>query len=59
MKNKSNTLISVIIPVFNEEKYIGRCLRSILDQSISRDLFQIILINDCSSDRTSYALDLF
>ena len=26
--------ISVIVPVFNQEKWIGRCIRSLLDQRI-------------------------
>ena len=37
----SNPEISVIIPVFNHEKFIGRALRSILDQSIERNKFEI------------------
>tara|TARA_B110000444_G_scaffold251725_1_gene280009 strand:- start:1346 stop:2005 length:660 start_codon:yes stop_codon:yes gene_type:complete len=51
--------ISVIIPVFNQEKWIGRCLRSLLNQSIARDKYELILINDGSIDRSEYALDLF
>ena len=51
--------ISVLVPIFNQEKYIGRCLRSLLSQSYSKDLYEIIVINDGSIDRTSYALNLF
>ena len=51
--------ISVIIPVFNQEKWIGRCLRSLLNQSIARDKYELILINDGSIDRSDYALELF
>jgi len=51
--------ISVIIPVFNQEKYIGRCLRSLLKQTISSNDFEIIVINDGSSDNTEKALSLF
>ena len=51
--------ISVIISAFNEEKYIGRCLRSLLKQNISDDLYEIIVINDASEDRTDFALKLF
>ncbi len=51
--------ISVIVAAYNEEKYIGRCLRSLLDQNISRNDFEIIVINDGSIDRTEYALSLF
>ena len=45
-------LISIIIPVFNNEKYIGRCLRSLKNQSISKNLFEIIIVDDCSSDNS-------
>lgn len=51
--------ISVIIPVFNQEKWIGRCLRSLLNQSMTRDQYELILINDGSVDRSDYALELF
>ena len=43
-------LISVIIPVYNREKLIGECLRSVLGQS-HRNL-QVILIDDGSTDGT-------
>jgi glycosyltransferase involved in cell wall biosynthesis len=51
--------ISVIIPAFNEEKHIGRALRSILDQSMNPNDYEVIVVDDNSSDRTSYALDCF
>lgn len=52
-------LISVIIAAYNAEKFIGRCLRSLLLQTLPHDSYEIIVINDGSSDRTSYALELF
>ena len=58
MSHKSPT-VSVIIAAFNEEKYIGRCLRSLLDQTIDKKEYEIIVINDGSTDNTSYALELF
>lgn len=51
--------ISVIVPVFNNEKYIGRCIRSLMAQDFPRHEFEIIVIDDGSSDRTPYALELF
>ena len=42
--------VSVIIPVYNAEKYLERCLRAILGQT-HKDL-EIILINDGSTDRS-------
>ena len=44
--------ISVIIPVYNSEKYIGRCLRSLSRQNISKKNYEIIVINDYSKDNS-------
>jgi len=52
-------LVSVIIPVFNQEKWIGRCLRSLMHQTMPRNNYELIVVDDGSDDRTSYALDLF
>lgn len=41
-------LVSIIIPVYNSEKYIARCICSVLDQSYDR--LQIIVVNDGSKD---------
>ena len=41
-------LISIIIPIYNLEKYIERCLKSIQSQSL--DDFEVILVNDGSTD---------
>jgi glycosyltransferase involved in cell wall biosynthesis len=51
--------ISILIPVQNEEKYVGRCIRSILNQTLPRREYEIIVINDASTDRTLYALEVF
>jgi len=51
--------VSVIIPAFNEEKYVGRCIRSALSQSLRHSEYEIIVINDCSTDNTSKVLDQF
>lgn len=51
--------VSIIVAAYNEEKYIGRCIRSILNQTLPRNEFEIIVVNDGSQDRTQYALELF
>ena len=43
-------LISVIMSVYNEEKYIKDAVESILNQT--RSEFELIIIDDCSTDRT-------
>jgi glycosyltransferase involved in cell wall biosynthesis len=50
--SSSKVSVSVIIPVFNQELYIGRCLRSLIDQSLSKEDYEIIVINDGSTDET-------
>jgi glycosyltransferase involved in cell wall biosynthesis len=52
-------LISVIVAAYNQEKYIGRCLRSLLHQTLPHESYEIIVIDDGSTDRTPYALELF
>ena len=43
-------VISVIVPVYNQEKYIEECLRSLLTQAT--DEVEFLLINDGSTDRS-------
>lgn len=43
-------LFSIIIPIYNVERYIARCLESVLNQSY--DNFEVILINDGSDDNS-------
>ncbi|MFA5035830.1 MAG: glycosyltransferase family 2 protein [Candidatus Izemoplasmatales bacterium] len=50
-------MISILIPVYNEEKYIRECINSILDQSYTD--FEIIIVNDQSIDNTLEILNEF
>jgi len=51
--------VSLVVAVRNQEKYIGRCIRSILNQTYSRNDYEIIVVNDASTDQTRFALELF
>ncbi|RKI43248.1 glycosyltransferase [bacterium D16-51] len=44
--------ISVIIPCYNAEKTLNRCLNSIINQTIGMGNLEIILVNDASTDST-------
>ena len=44
--------VSLIIPVFNGQETIVRCLDSIYNLSLSNDRFEVIVIDDCSTDNT-------
>lgn len=50
MKKENNPLISIIIPVFNNERYIKECVNSALNQDY--DNIEIIIVNDGSTDDT-------
>lgn len=48
---------SVIVPVYNNEKDIGRCVSSILAQTYRE--FEVILVDDGSTDKSSWICDYF
>lgn len=50
-----NELISVIVPVYNVEKYVRKCIESITDQTYSN--LEIIIINDGSTDESGKICD--
>ena len=52
-----NPAISIIVPVYNVEKYLERCLNSILKQSFTN--WECILIDDGSKDKSSSICDFF
>ena len=48
---------TIIIPVYNSEKYIKRCMESILSQI--DETFEVLLINDGSNDRSEDIIDSY
>ena len=59
ISNSSKCKVSVIVAVYNQERFIGRCLRSLMHQTILHNSYEIIVVNDGSVDKTAYALELF
>lgn len=49
--------ISVIIPIYNVEQYLARCLDSVVNQTY-KDL-EIICVNDCSPDNSGKILEWY
>lgn len=43
--------ISVLVPVYNVEKYVARCLSSILNQTMQKGV-EVIIVNDCTPDHS-------
>lgn len=49
---KKLPIISIIVPVFNVEKLLSRCIESIQNQTFKN--FELILVNDGSTDNSKY-----
>ena len=51
--------LSIIIPVYNTEEYLPRCLNSCLEQDLLANEYEIIAINDGSSDNSLQILNAY
>jgi glycosyltransferase involved in cell wall biosynthesis len=52
-------LVSIIVPIRNEERYIERCLYSIAAQDYARDLIEVIVVDGMSDDMTRQIVGRF
>lgn len=52
-------VISIIVPMYNVERYISKCLKSIVEQSIPKKSYEIIVIDDGSTDKSGTIADEF
>lgn len=55
MENCLHNSVSVIVPVYNAEKSLSRCIESVLEQSFTD--FELLLINDGSKDKSGEICD--
>jgi glycosyltransferase involved in cell wall biosynthesis len=44
--------LSIIVPVFNTKLYLPRCFRSLLDPGLDESDYEIVVINDGSTDNS-------
>ena len=52
-------ILSVIVPVYNTEAYLEKCVSSLLDQDLPKEDYEIILIDDGSTDSSGSLCDVF
>lgn len=52
MKKNIDLQLSIIVPVYNVEKYIRPCIESIFKQDLDEDSFEVIIVNDGTKDRS-------
>ena len=53
MKEKGhNCQLSIIVPVYNVERYIRPCMESIFRQGLNDDDYEVIIVNDGTQDRS-------
>lgn len=45
-----NEIVSIIVPCYNVEKYVRRCIESLFAQTYPS--IEIVVVNDCSTDDT-------
>ena len=56
-KNKNPPKLSVIVPIFNTEDYLPNVLESIINQTMGLDNIEVILVDDCSTDKSGEIID--
>lgn len=49
--------LSIIIPIYNVEKYIGRCAESVLNQNVPPSQYEVIFVNDGTKDNSVEVLN--
>lgn len=44
--------VSVIIPVYNVEKYVARCIQSVMNQTYDNKFIECVIVDDCGTDHS-------
>ena len=56
---RTSPLISVIVPVYNAERFIGACIESLLAMEYPHDRVEIIVVDNNSTDQTRKIIDSY
>lgn len=54
-----NVIVSIVIPTLNEEKYIEKCINSILEMDYPKDKIEVLFVDGRSNDKTRDLIDLY
>ena len=57
MENTKELMLSMVVPVYNQEKYLRECLDSLLHQDVAPETYEIICVNDGSTDSSLQILE--
>jgi glycosyltransferase involved in cell wall biosynthesis len=52
-------MVSIIITTYNYAQFVERSIRSAIDQTLDADDYEVIVVNDCSTDNTKEVLENF
>jgi glycosyltransferase involved in cell wall biosynthesis len=52
-------MVSVICPIYNEEKYIAQCIESVLAQDYPKEDLEVLFVDGMSSDRTREIVEAY
>lgn len=55
--DEKNFLLSIVVPVYNVQKYLDRCMDSLLNQNIEN--YEIILVDDGATDNSGLICDKY
>lgn len=58
-KIKNPPKLTIVVPVFNTENYLPRVLDSIVNQTIGLDNIEVIIVDDCSTDKSGDIIDKY
>lgn len=58
--NKKNSIkVSVVVPVYNVENFLNKCLESILKQTMPMEDYEVLIINDGSTDNSAKIINAY